>query len=457
MTSAFIIEVGSGLQPDPNDETNALLRVLIYKIDSTTFGGNVPALPQWSGPPIMIVQVQAMLYASLAASIFSALLAMLGKQWLNRYASVDMRGSAIERNQNRQRKLNGIVTWYFDHVMEALPLMLQFALLLLGCALSLYLWGINTAVASVILSVTVFGLIFYVFIIVAGAASVSCPYQTPGAQIFRYVWQQVSSRSTLFAVKSPTVHQPETHPGSEPALDREGTALDFRCISWMLQTSLDRRINRLTLEFLASILTHPGFKTIIGTDCFKILISCVRVIDNRAAVIRGCEQLAATAAMCLLRTISYSLRVDPKSRILKDMVQQYNRIFPPTLDLRNLPFRHTIHGIHHFFHRHDRPKGLSWKGFDPSTPGNPPLSHELASIAWFCYTRFGLEGRKKVPSWVLRFSLHSLLWNSRPPASVISNCLMIIAIDLGCDISEGDVMNPDKRFAFLAQLCSSSP
>ena len=99
----------------------------------------------------MIVQVQAILFASLAASLLSALLAMLGKQWLNRYESVDMRGSAIKRSQNRQRKLDGINDWYFDRVMESLPLMLQAALLLLGCALSRYLWEINTTVALVVL------------------------------------------------------------------------------------------------------------------------------------------------------------------------------------------------------------------------------------------------------------------------------------------------------------------
>ena len=187
MTSAFIIEVNSKLQPDPNDETAALLRVLIYKIDNTTFGNNPPALPQWAGPPHTVVQVQAILFASLAASLFSAFLAMLGKQWLNKYASIDMRGSAIERSQNRQRKLDGIVTWYFDHVMEALPLMLQVALLLLGCALSRYIWEINTTVASVVLAITSFGVLLYLLIIFVGAASPSCPYQTPGARILRFV------------------------------------------------------------------------------------------------------------------------------------------------------------------------------------------------------------------------------------------------------------------------------
>jgi hypothetical protein len=161
VASAFIIEVHSHIQQDPNDMTAALLRVLLYKIDNTTFGSDPPALPQWTGPPRTIVHVQAILLASLAASLLSAFLAMLGKQWLNRYASTDMRGSAVERSQHRQRKLDGIITWYFDYVMEALPLMLQVALLLLGCALSRYLWEINVTVASVVIGVTSFGMIFY--------------------------------------------------------------------------------------------------------------------------------------------------------------------------------------------------------------------------------------------------------------------------------------------------------
>ena len=108
---------------------------------------------------------------------------MLGKQWLNLYASNDMRGSAIERSQYRQRKLDGIVIWYFDHVMESLPMMLQAALLLLGCALSRYFWDVNTTVASVVFGVISFGLLFYLFIVVEGVASPSCPYQTPVAHV----------------------------------------------------------------------------------------------------------------------------------------------------------------------------------------------------------------------------------------------------------------------------------
>ena len=199
VASAFIIQVDPQLQPDSNDETAALLRVLIYKIDNTTFGKNVPTLPQWNGPPRAMVQVQAILFASLAISLLSAFLAMLGKQWLNRYQSADMRGSAVERSNNRQRKLGGIVAWYFEHVMETLPLMLQTALLLLGCALSRYLWGVDVAVALVVLSVTSLGAIFYLFIVIAGTASESCPYQTPAAHVLRRILHHI--RHTL-----PTIH-----------------------------------------------------------------------------------------------------------------------------------------------------------------------------------------------------------------------------------------------------------
>ena len=179
------------MQPDPGDETAALLRVLIYKIDNTTFGNDTPTLPQWSGPPSTMVHVQVILFASLAISLFSAFLAMLGKQWLNRYDSTDRRGTTVERNQNRQRKLDGVVSWFFDYVMESLPLMLQISLLLLGCALSRYLWGISIIVASIVIGVTSFGLLFYMFLVVAGAASDSCPYQTPGSLILRYLWPRI--------------------------------------------------------------------------------------------------------------------------------------------------------------------------------------------------------------------------------------------------------------------------
>jgi len=384
---------------------------------------------------------------------------MLGKQWLKRYASVDMRGSTTKRSQSRQRKLNGIVTWYFDHVMELLPLILQFALLLLGGALSRYLWGIDKTVGSAVLTVVSPGAGFYAFIILAGTASKSCPYQTPGAQVLRYLWRKVTSRvySRLsLAVKGSLEQHSDTRSGPEEALDQEATALDFGCASWILQTSLHRRTNRLTLRFLLSIIALPGFTTAIVADCFKIFIGCVSVIDEeRVVVLRGSEQLAETAATCLFNAISHSLTVDPKSKILKDVQQQYIKTFPHTVNLQTLPFRHTISGVRNLLNRCDHPRGLGWKCVGPSTPEDLSLAHNLVKVAWSCCKGSALGDRKKVPRWVLRFSLHSLLRDPERPASVVADCLMIIAIDLGCDISERDIRNPDKRYVYPTQLHSS--
>ena len=57
--------------------------------------------------------------------------------------------------------------------------MLQFALLLLGCALSLYLWTLSNTVAGTILAFTFFGVTSYIFLILAATPYYDCPYQTP--------------------------------------------------------------------------------------------------------------------------------------------------------------------------------------------------------------------------------------------------------------------------------------
>jgi len=146
--------------------------------------------------------------------------------------------------------------------------------------------------------------------------------------------------------------------------------------------------------------------------------------------------------------------MDPKSNILKDVHQRYNRTFLPGVNLSNLPFCRMISGVHNLFNRYDHPKGLKWKDIDPSTPENLPLAHSLVNTAWLSYQTPRSDGQKKVPRWVLHFSLHSLLWRPEPSASVIASCLMIVAIDLGCDVSESYIRNPDKRYVFLTQLHS---
>ena len=356
MTSAFIIEVNSQLQPDPNEETAALLRVLIHKVDNTTFGSNVPSIPQWSGPPRMIVQVQAILFASLAASLFSAFLAMLGKQWVNRYASVDVRGSAIERGQNRQRKLDGVFSWYFDHVMELPPLMLQAALLLLGLALSRYLLEINTTVALVVFGFTSAGVLFFLFIVIAGACSVSCPYQTPGAQLLRQVQGLLPqvlgllrcTPDTFWEISAVLHRVPDTHRRVPAVLRRVLDTLRYipdtiyhihRGFSAVVRGSICNNI----LELAWRKLKHPSLLYTPTAFLFILLLPIWLTMDACMAVIwlldwfsrrleRGSEwQTALLDIHCISWTLQTSLDGPVRLSTLNYLASTTLDNFEPTL------------------------------------------------------------------------------------------------------------------------------
>ena len=420
--SAFIISIQPQLQPDTGNETAALLRVLLYTIDNTTFAGNTPTIPQWTGPPQSIVHVQAILYCALSVTLLSAFLAMLAKQWLNRYASMDLRGTAMGRGQDRQRKLDGIVAWYFDHVLESLPLMLQIALLLLGYALSRYLWDINVTVASVVLGVTAFGVISYLFIVVAGTASESCPYPTPGACVLRRIFVS-------------------------PGLARPTIALDLRCISWMLRMSSDKAARLSALKHLEAVVpTLTNFDPTLVADCFGAFIGCINVSNGKAVITQGLEQLAAVSAMCFLRT-SHRLSVtDPASNVPADLRQYYSRVVPPNTDFLGFPFYYTITKIHGLANQNWDPHRLQWDDYRPIAQDHILAAQDMIEAA---QTGYQETRRQKVPRWILRFAFHSLSLDPLPPTSVIADCLSIIAIDLGCVAHTGSL---DERCVHISQV-----
>ena len=290
MTSSFIISIQGNIQPDYTQETAALLRVLIYKMDGTTFGGQSPPLPTWNGPDHEIVTCQTVLYASLGISLLAAFLAMLGKQWLNRFGKVKVRGSEIDESRNRQRKLSGMVSWKFDLVMESLPLMLQSALLLLGYALSSYLWTIDLTVASAAIGITSVGLAFYVFIVIAATIADNCPFQTPTSQVLcglyrldnsrnRYIartrcvalrlWLRTTRLSRTIALKflpfftplktkrRSLVNQSQRNKVimlfSKKETDHEAYNVDAGCIIWMIDTARGQTASRIISNFIPEV------------------------------------------------------------------------------------------------------------------------------------------------------------------------------------------------------------
>ena len=108
-----------------------------------------------------------------------AFIAVLGKQWILYYTQVTTWGNIVDRGKERQAKLAGLQKWGLHLIMESLPVMLQFALLLFGVALATYLWGLNITIAEVVMTVTCVGLAFYACIAIAATMYHDCPFQTP--------------------------------------------------------------------------------------------------------------------------------------------------------------------------------------------------------------------------------------------------------------------------------------
>ena len=435
---------------------------------------------------------------------------MLGQRWVNHYASMDKRGSVIERCQNRQQKLDAIARWYFNHVLESLPLMLQSALLLLGCALSRYLWEIDITLASVVLGTTSFGILVYLFIVVAGVTSDICPYQVPATSVIRRVpglfhptytrfakhsevygssvawWTGVSRlptvkviRNTLaypfvlliaLAVDFASIAQATfrslvgfarsrpfgTHPVPNQVFGHQATAtgLDFRCSFWMLQTSSDKATKVPTLNFLGEILSIAGVNSTINSavvlDCFDIFSSCFVTRDGGVAIVtRGSEQLAGISAMCFLRAFSSLSITEPTSIVIRDVRQRYEREFPSRVDLRGLPCPAVISAIHHLFVGPRDRTDINWRDYTPTTDELIPFSRALAQAAQVEYHKGG--DQPKVPQWLIRFALHFLSQCPLPPTSVVVDCLLIVATDLGCTLPDNNRMAIEERYVYSSK------
>ena len=166
---------------------------------NASFGGADPLAPI-SNVPAGVVRAQAILLTSLCITLFVAFIAVLGKQWILYYTQVTTWGSIVDRGRERQVKLVGLQKWGFHLIMESLPVMLQFALLLFGIALAVYLWDLNVSVADVVVAVTSVGITFYSGITIAATTWNDCPFQTPLSMLLPKVIPRAKGLTRLIRI-----------------------------------------------------------------------------------------------------------------------------------------------------------------------------------------------------------------------------------------------------------------
>ena len=158
---------------------------------------------------------------------------------------------------------------------------------------------------------------------------------------------------------------------------------------------------------------------------------------------QGLEELAEVSALCCFRAFSHLTIMDPTSRVLKDVRQRYTGTFPLWTDFRAFPSHLGLTIIHNTFYsplpaqlwdrRRDLPCRILWEDYKLSSDEQVILARTPAELVPFeCQRR---RPYHKVPRWILRFVLHCLSQDPPPPASVVTDCLAIIAVDLDCTVS----------------------
>ena len=353
--------------------TAAYMQILIHTMNNSLFPGADSSSATWTKPPPEIVTVQCLLYASLATSLFASFLAMLGKQWINRYLR-NRGGSAADKSRDRQRKLDGLERWHFVLVIESLPVMLQLALVLLGCALSRYLWTISPTVAGFILTFTVLGVSSYAFFTLAATFSYSCPYQTPPSILIRscikYIVQSDSAfahslrtwvtslsgiyprcvkniRGILGRLRSAdrgavggfghTVTPPWETPEiplaavvtpvrvfGEVRVDWDGCMLDARCTAWLLHSTTDIDVIYSTVRFAADTIWYPQISGALSPETLaNLFFDCL--VDGR--VVPDRLEHATAIGMALVSVLSIQLCVEPKNEDLEEFCKHiYDKV-----------------------------------------------------------------------------------------------------------------------------------
>ena len=487
MTSAFIIDVQSDLKPDYEEMNNTLLEMLLNATTGTLPADSAAPVPRWSGPDPAIVQVQCILYAALSATLLASFLAMLGKQWLNRYRQSETHGSTADRSRVHERKLNGVETWKFRLIMESLPVILQCALVLLGFALSRYLWGINRSVSSVLIGFTSFGFLFYLLLVTVSIFSFDCPFQTPFSLAIRFAiglavpyWWNL--RRTFEPKQQPPPPQPRTPrarrdlpftvntvsrgesevsttslPCITPAATKfprpdaplfiqeagvEEDRLDARCITRMFVMSTDPDVVTLTMDFIPEIVWHNGIKDVPLKHIHDTLIDCFNFSGPSPVVIPKLRNVAYLSARAFVHIELQRRCITQYEEHRQDGWEALCTSHPlsssagdgPDSDLEAVLFMVDMTLGHD--------NGFSWKEIKMTSPHHAWMSHVFLYHVWH---------EKKLSKVVMDFVEDSM--SPTPPNDIVTtDCLFIIGLMIGVPFHVSGITVQDKRldlFIFL--------
>ena len=128
--------------------------------------------------PACAVWLNALWFSSLVFSFASATLALFVKQWIY---EATVTGTSRESARLRQCRLNGLIKWRVGAVVVALPILLQLSSILFLVGLSVFLWTLHTAVATVTSVLVGAFLSVFLTVTILPVLLSDCPFRSPAS------------------------------------------------------------------------------------------------------------------------------------------------------------------------------------------------------------------------------------------------------------------------------------
>ncbi|KAG8946598.1 hypothetical protein FRC03_001332 [Tulasnella sp. 419] len=187
VNTAFIIESYKGLNPDPAEITNTLLRLLItHRNDNITLTAE-DLHPTELNPSAL--STNYIFFASLYSSLSAAFGAVTAKQWLTEYSHKGPAKAPHVLGLHRSMKFRGLERWHFQFVIDLLPILLQLSLVLFLIGVVDFLWVLNRKVGMMQLVLVLVGIGVYLTTLTIGVISPTSPFRTPLTKYIRdIIW-----------------------------------------------------------------------------------------------------------------------------------------------------------------------------------------------------------------------------------------------------------------------------
>ena len=200
-------------------------------------------------------------------------------------------------------------------------------------------------------------------------------------------------------------------------------------------------VSTLIAQQLETMVDDSGLApdSTLAIDCFNISTICVRTTKPT----KWFERLAKACTGFYCHTFYRLAATDPTSRDLETIHRHSLMDSSRRIDFTGLPSRHSTTVIRALITGGWSP-GHIWRSDDrPSDRDHIMFARDMAEFAQAVYQR----GRE-VPKWIPDFALNSLFLDPLPTATIIADCLKVIAIDFGWDIS--DIATSDERCLCLS-------